>query len=63
MDKTMLDDDVLALVLELKAMADRLRAKGLKDDDLQDLLSRDEKGIALSPDGTLDLLDYGRRSG
>ena len=60
MDKTMLDDDVLALVLELKAMADRLRAKGLKDDDLQDLLSRDEKGIALSPVGTLDLLDYGK---
>ena len=61
MDKTMLDDDVLALVLELKAMADKLRAKGLKDDDLHDLLSRDEKGIALSPDGTLDLLDYGKK--
>ena len=61
MDKTMLDDDVLALVLELKAMADRLRAKGLKDHDLHDLLSRDEKGIALSPDGTLDLLDYGKK--
>ena len=43
MDKTMLDDDVLALVLELKAMADRLRAKGLKDDDLRDLLSKDER--------------------
>ena len=61
MDKTMLDDDVLALVLKLKAMADKLRAKGLKDDDLHDLLSRDEKGIALSPDGTLDLLDYGKK--
>ena len=61
MDKTMLDDDVLALVLELKAMADRLRAKGLKDDDLRDLLSKDEKGIALSPDGTLNLLDYGKK--
>ena len=57
----MLDDDVLALVLELKAMADKLRAKGLKDDDLQDLLSRDEKGIALSQDGTLELLDYGKK--
>ena len=61
MDK-MMDDDVRALVLELKAMADRLRAKGLDDDDLKDLLLvKDEKGIALSPDGTLSLLDYGRK--
>ena len=61
MDK-MMDDDVRALVLELKAMADRLRAKGLDDDNLKDLLLvKDEKGIALSPDGTLSLLDYGRK--
>ena len=57
-----MDDDVRALVLELKAMADRLRAKGLDDDNLKDLLLvKDEKGIALSPDGTLSLLDYGRK--
>ena len=38
MDKLLLDDGVLALVLELKAMASKLRAKGLDDDDLKDLL-------------------------
>ena len=61
MDKLLMDDDVKALVLELKAMADKLRAKGLDDDDLKDLLlSGDEKGISLSEDGTLTLLDYGK---
>ena len=53
MDK-MMDDDVRALVLELKAMADRLRAKGLDDDDLKDLLLvKDEKGIAAFITGCL----------
>ena len=61
MDKLLVDDDVKALVLELKAMADKLRAKGFGDDELKDvLLSRDEKGIVLSEDGTLTLLDYGK---
>lgn len=56
-----MDDDVKALVLELKAMAYKLRAKGLDDDDLKNLLlSEDEKGIILSEDGTLTLLDYGK---
>ena len=61
MDKTMIDADVLALALQLKALANQLRAKGLGDDDLQGLLARDEKGIALSTDGTLTLLDYGKK--
>lgn len=38
MDKLLMDDDVKALVLELNAMADKLRAKGLDDDDLKDFL-------------------------
>lgn len=62
MDKMMMDDDMRALVLELKAVTGKLRAKGLDDDDLKDLLQvDDEKGIALSADGTLTLLDYGRK--
>ena len=60
MDKLLLDDDVLALVLELKAMASKLRAKGLDDDTLKDiLLAGDGKGIALTADGFMSLLDYG----
>ena len=62
MDKLKMDDDVRALVLELKAMADKLRAKGLDDDDLQDLLlTKDEKGIVLYTDGKVSLLDYGKK--
>ena len=62
MEKMMMDDDVRALVLELKAVSEKLRAKGLDDDDLKDLLLvRDEKGISLSPDGTLTLLDYDKK--
>ena len=60
MDKALLDDDVLALVLELKAMASRLRAKGLDDDTLKDiLLEGDGKGITLGAGGVVSLLDYG----
>ena len=62
MDKKKVDDDLRALVIELKAVTDKLRAKGLDDDDLKDLLQvDDEKGITLSADGTLTLLDYGRK--
>ena len=60
MDKLLLDDDVLALVLELKAMASKLRAKGLDDDTLKDiLLTVDGKGITLSGGGIMTLTDYG----
>ena len=49
MDKLLLDDDVLALVLELKAMASKLRARGLDDDTLKDIvLTGDGKGVTLS---------------
>lgn len=60
MDKLLLDDDVLALVLELKAMASKLRAKGLDDDTLKDIvLTGDGKGISLAAGGVVTLLDYG----
>ena len=60
MDKLLLDDDVLALVLELKAMASTLRAKGLDDDTLKDIvLTGDGKGISLAAGGVVTLLDYG----
>ena len=60
MDKLLLDDDVLALVLELKAMASRLRAKGLDDDTLKDIvLTGDGKGISLAAGGVVTLMDYG----
>jgi hypothetical protein len=60
MDKLLLDDDVLALVLELKAMASKLRAKGLDDDTLKDIvLTGDGKGVTLSVGGVMNLLDYG----
>ena len=60
MDKLLLDDDVLALVLELKAMASKLRAKGLDDDTLKDIvLTGDGKGISLAAGGGVTLLDYG----
>ena len=59
MDKLLLDDDVLALVLELKAMASKLRAKGLDDDTLKDIvLTGDGKGISLAAGGVVTLLDY-----
>ena len=39
-----------------------MRAKGLDDDDLKDmLLTRDEKGIVLYTDGKVSLLDYGKK--
>ena len=60
MDKLLLDDDVLALVLKLKAAASALRAKGLDDDTLQDiLLTDDRKGVTLAAGGVMNLLDYG----
>ena len=60
MDKLLLDDDVLALVLELKAMASKLRAKGLDDDTLKDIvLTGNGKGISLAAGGVVTLLDYG----
>lgn len=60
MDKLLLDDDVLALVLELKAMASKLRAKGLDDDTLKDIVvTGDGKGVTLAAGGIMNLLDYG----
>lgn len=60
MDKLLLDDDMLALVLELKAMASKLRAKGLDDDTLRDIVvAGDSKGITLAAGGVMNLLDYG----
>ena len=60
MDRLLLDDEMLALVLELKAMASKLRAKGLDDDTLKDIvLTGDGKGVTLAAGGLMTFLDYG----
>ena len=60
MDRLLLDDEMLALVLELKAMASKLRAKGLDDDILKDIVVTGNcKGIKLAAGGAMTLLDYG----
>ena len=60
MDKLVLDDDTKALVLAVKDLLKDLRARGLNDDQIDDLVKRDGPGrITLDTNGILTLPDYG----
>lgn len=60
MEQLLMDEETQALVLELKAMASALRAKGLDEETLKDIvLAGDSKGISLAAGGVMNLLDYG----
>ena len=60
MDKLVLDDDTKALVLAVKDLLKDLRARGLNDDQIDDLMKRDGPGrITLDTNGILTLPDYG----
>ena len=60
MDKFVLDDDTKALVLAVKDLLKDLRARGLNDDQIDDLMKRDGPGrITLDTNGILTLPDYG----
>ena len=60
MDKLVLDDDTKALVLAVKDLLKYLRARGLNDDQIDDLMKRDGPGrITLDTNGILTLPDYG----
>lgn len=59
MDKLVLDDDTKALVLAVKDLLKDLRARGLNDDQIDDLVKRDGPGrITLDSSGILTLPDY-----
>ena len=60
MDKLVLDDDTNALVLAVNDLLKDLRARGLNDDQIDDLMKRDGPGrITLDTNGILTLPDYG----
>ena len=60
MVKLVLDDDTKALVLAVKDLLKDLRARGLNDDQIDDLVKRDGPGrITLDTNGILTLPDYG----
>ena len=60
MDTLVLDDDTKALVLAVKDLLKDLRARGLNDDQIDDLVKRDGPGrITLDTNGILTLPDYG----
>ena len=60
MDKLVLDDDTKALVLAVKDLLKDLRARGLNDDIIDELVKRDGPGrISLDANGILTLPDYG----
>lgn len=60
MDKLVLDDDTKARALAVKNLLKDLRARGLNDDQIDDLMKRDGPGrITLDTNGILTLPDYG----
>ena len=60
MDKIVLDDDTKAIVLAVKDLLKDLRARGLNDDQIDNIVKRDGPGrILLDSNGILTLPDYG----